>query len=243
MSIAVGRRGFLLGLGALAALPAPALALTRAHASAPEGDFVLERVLVRGLSDGKRIVVTRRWSIAFAPSDKDGLRVTGEQSFAQVDAPPPLQALAAIEAGREEAGFLPLQLDRSGAIVSPVAGEAPPALPDDVVSAALAFARARSAGDDVSATARQFVTDLSQRGHEWLTKLPRDLFFPEPRDRSASRDIALPDGTQGHVTLRERALADGGSGLLREFAREAETSTATFSQKGSDRWTLWPTVL
>ena len=241
MSIAVGRRGFLLGLGALAALPAPALA--RALTGAPEGDFVLERVLVRGLSDGKRIVVTRRWSIAFAPSEAGGLRVTGEQSFAKVDAPPPLQALAAIEAGREEAGFLPLQLDMTGEIVSPAEGEAPPALPEDVVSAALAYARARSAGAEVSATARQFVTDLSQRGHEWLTKLPRDLFFPEPRDRSASRDIALPDGTQGHVILRERALAASEWGLLREFAREAETSTAAYSQKGSDRWTLSATVL
>ena len=105
-----------------------------------------------------------------------------------------------------------------------------------------AFARSRASGGEVVSASRQFVADMSQSGQRWLTRLPRDLFFPAPREREASQAIDLPDGTSGTVTMREVAVSDPASGLLRSFQREAETSSPHFSRKGGETWRLMAAV-
>ncbi len=233
----VNRRAVLLGMGA-AALLAP---VAHAQPAAVAGDFTLERVLVRWLSDGNQIRVTRRWAIVIGPSRVGAMGVSGAQSFVQVDAPPPLKAIADLEARREETGFLPLHLDESGRILSANEDEPAP-LPEEALAAAVAFARSRASGGEVVSASRQFVADMSQSGQRWLTRLPRDLFFPAPREREASQAIDLPDGTSGTVTMREVAVSDPASGLLRSFQREAETSSPHFSRKGGETWRLMAAV-
>tara|TARA_B100000678_G_C18205304_1_gene501120 strand:+ start:1113 stop:1820 length:708 start_codon:yes stop_codon:yes gene_type:complete len=228
------RRGFLAGIGASVLLPS----LVHAQGSAVTGDFVLERVLRRGLSKGLAIEVTRRWAITLAPSPEGGLRVTGTQIDAHVDAPPALQAIARMEEEREEHGFLPLLLDQEGLILPENGSDSLAPLPEEAISAALAYARSRTQGLEAAGVSRQFFADLSEHSQNWLTMLPRDLFFPAPRDRSMSREIALPDGIEGVVRMRETATADPATGLLLALDREATTTTAEFSRSGSETWTL-----
>lgn len=228
------RRGFLLGLGALAISPG----LARAQPAVLDRAFALERVLVRGLADGKRITVTRRWKIAFSPADAGWLRVTGEQDFVEVDAPAALQALARLEENREEAGLFPRLLDEEGRISDSADSVRLDPLPEEVVDAALVFAKTRMVEEEATLASRRFVSDISHSGHEWLTRLPADLFFPLPRERSASREIVLPDGTEGTVEMSETARARDGSGLLESFRREVRTRTANVERGGSDTWRL-----
>ena len=230
MTSMLGRRGVLTGLGALLLLPAAA----SARLAPTAGSFVLERVLLRSLSDGKQISVTRRWAIAFE---------AGEQIDANVDAPAALQAMARLEAARDEGDLFPLQLDSEGRIAesNPKVALAP--LPETVVNAALAYAKARSEASAAQTMSRQFLVELSQHGMSWLSGLPADLFFPAPRQRSISREIDLPDGSTGSFDLHESVSADSASGLLKSFLREAATTTNGMTQKGSEAWTLSHPVL
>jgi len=232
------RRGFLVGLGALAVVPS----VVRGRTTLPEGQFELERVLRRGLADGQEIAVTRRWTIDFSQAANGQVAVSGTQSFAAVDAPPALEALARIEEQRVETGLFPMLLDEGGHIATgPEDGSIAP-IPQEAVSSALDYARQRAPGPDPAAASRRFLADLSQHGDRWLTLWPSDLFFPVPRDRTARKDMTLPDGTQGVVSMRESASVRDASGLLERYLREATTSTATMTRKGSESWTLAPTV-
>ncbi|WP_370182590.1 hypothetical protein [Alteriqipengyuania sp.] len=237
------RRGFLVGIGALALVPGLASAAQGQARPVPEGAFRLERVLTRGLADGKSIVVTRHWGVAFEKTGPGALRITGKQTFAHVDAPASLQAISRIEARRDESDLFPLDLDAQGLIV--VADRQGPVapLPDSVLAEAISYAKARSAGENVTASSRQFLADLSQRGLDWMTGLPRDLFYPAPRDRRAEREIVLADGMAGTVAMREHVQADTASGLMTRYYREATTKTETMSRTGSETWSLAREVL
>lgn len=232
------RRGFLLGLGAAIAFPA----LARAQSGVVDHAFDLERELVRSLADGRELRVTRRWSIAFTATADGLLRVAGTQVGAKVDAPEALRAIARMEENRTETGFLPLTLDRSGRMIDDGTDTSLPALPEEAVTQALAFARARQSEADTAEASRRFVADLASSGDQWLTRLPPDLFFPSPRERSASRRIVLPDGTEGLVEMAETARANGKSGLLRRFTRAVSTSTPSITRTGRDEWALSPAV-
>ena len=228
------RRGFLFGLGAAALFPA----LARAHGGVDGRSFELERVLVRSLADGDDLQVTRRWSILFSAAGDGRLQVSGTQVFAQVDAPEGLHAIARMEESRTEKGFLPLTLDRTGRIVLESADTPPQPLPEEAVAHALDFARSRVSEAQSAEASRRFIADLSNSGNQWLTQLPGDLFFPAPRERSASRQIVLPDGTDGLVEMTETVRAHSGSGLLQSFARTVSTSTQSITRTGRDEWTL-----
>ncbi|MBB3034302.1 hypothetical protein [Alteriqipengyuania lutimaris] len=232
------RRSFLFGLGAVTLFPA----LAQANGAFTDRAFELERVLVRSLADGHELRVTRRWSIGFS-ADADGLlRVVGKQDFARVDAPEALAAIARMEENRSETGFLPLTLDREGRIMSDGTDAAVPPLPEEAMTQALAFARSRQGEATTTDASRRFVADLASSGDHWLTRLPPDLFFPTPRERSASRPVTLPDGTEGVVEMTETVRARSESGLLESFARTVSTSTQSITRRGRDDWTLSPAV-
>lgn len=238
MSSRLERRVFLAGLGALV-LARPVAAAGR---TVPQGTFTLERVLVRSLGDGERLVVIRQWAINFGPSDEAGLCITGKQSRASVDAPPALAALAKLESRRDESGMFPIQLDPAGRIIDKAGVTTLDPLPDTVADAALDYVQSRASAANSGAVTRQFLGDLSTQGEKWLSRMPADLFFPSPRALGTAREIALPGGGTGTIELRETASADPVSGLLETYRREATTITGASTRTGSETWTLTHTV-
>ena len=236
------RRGVLTGLGLVGFAP---LALHPASLLAgqvvPKGAFRLERMLRRDLFDGKAIIINRGWLIRFNAEAGGGVAVTGEQVTSMVEAPPTLATLARLEEQRA-ARLLPLRLSASGTIVEQPGGSTLDPLPDTVIEAAADYVAGHSSARAVDLNAREFVAQLSQRQMDWLSHLPRDLLFPAPRNRTASREVALADGGQGRVELREMVEADPASGLLDSFLREAITTVGESSRSASETWRLQPAV-
>ena len=236
------RRGFLTGLGLVGFAPLalhPASLL--AARAVPQGEFRLERVLRRDLFDGKAIIVNRGWLIRFDAAARGGVEVTGEQVTSVVEAPPALAALARLEEQRA-ASLLPLRLSASGTIVDLPGDRALDPLPDTVIEAAADYVAGHSSAPAVDLNVRQFVTQLSQRQMGWLSHLPPDLLFPAPRDRTATRELALEDGGQGRVELHEIVQADPASGLLESFVREAITTIGESSRRAAETWRLYDAV-
>ncbi|MBH1942942.1 hypothetical protein I5L01_01730 [Erythrobacter sp. YJ-T3-07] len=235
------RRGFLTGLGLVGFAPLalhPASLL--AARAVPQGEFRLERVLRRDLFDGKAIIVNRGWLIRFDAAG-GGVEVTGEQVTSVVEAPPELAALARLEEQRT-ASLLPLRLSASGTIVDQPGDSRLDPLPNTVIEAAADYVAGHSSAPAVDLNVREFVAQLSQRQMGWLSRLPPDLLFPAPRDRTATREVALADGGQGRVELREKAQADRASGLLDSFVREAITTVGESSRSAAETWRLYDAV-
>lgn len=244
---APGRAAFRLRLdrvlgATLAALAAPATLALAPQASAqipqfraPARPMLLTREFRRALADGQVLVVRRRYAIRFVPS-ATGYTVTGELAGVEVEAPAALADLAEVERNRPDAGVFPLQLDRSGQIVERPA----PAETVDAARARTAMAAylARTDLTTQERTAAQAIAIKLQRqsqaaGSGW----PADLFHPAPGPRSETRELALPDGRNGRVTVTVEA-SGGAGGLLAQMERRVATELDGTQRVNIDRWTL-----
>tara|TARA_B100000678_G_scaffold32240_1_gene23772 strand:- start:1244 stop:1933 length:690 start_codon:yes stop_codon:yes gene_type:complete len=203
---------------------------------------VLDRVLVRSLPGNAQITVTRSWLIAFEDGGAGRVFVSGQQIGAKVDAPAALQALAKLEAARDESDLFPLDLDPAGQIMGDAHEATPAPLPGEVAASALAFARARDTTANPDEASRRFLADLSQHAEKWITGLPADLFYPDPRNREVTREVVLPDGTTGTITMREIVKTADATGLLKSYRREASATAGNAAKTGSETWTLFPAV-
>jgi len=230
-------------LGAtLAALVVPAtLALApQARAEdrqfrAPTGPMLLTREFRRALADGQVLVVRRRYLVRFAPT-ATGYTVSGEPAGVEVDAPAAMADLAEVERNRSDGGIFPLELDRFGQIV---AGPAPAETVDTTrARTAMAAYLARTDLTAQERTAAQAIAIKLQgqsqaAGSGW----PADLFHPAPGQRSEARELALPDGRNGRVTVTVEA-SGGANGLLARMERRVATELGGTQRINIDRWTL-----
>lgn len=236
------RRAAAARIAALALLPAAALGAPLAPLLAnprpvecPGGPFELERILTRGLADGAAIVVTRRWQIRFAPR-KPGLTVDGRQIFVDVSAPPVLAPLAALERARSTAGMFPIALDEQGLIVN-VDASADDTPLQRAIAASLEMFRSR-AGDEAANDATHFMTELARAGSAAVSATPRDLFFPASAPDSSTRQIDLPGGGSGSISVETAASVDPATGLLRSIRRSVRTRIADDERRASELWAL-----
>ncbi|MDC0887231.1 hypothetical protein OAS19_05525 [Altererythrobacter sp.] len=225
--LAMGAGGF------LATVPG---ALRAAMPVIPGQACTLSRTLDRILIDGALIRVERQWQVRFSEQD-GGYIVEGEQSFVAVDAPPALQPLAKLEASRTESSLFPIRLDTAGLIASTDSGliAAPMA---DLLGAAEKFIANAAGGPDRKAQARAFANSLDMHAAKMLSRLPHDLFFPRELSWLESRDVALPDGPVGHVSIQFDAQKDPRSGLLRSAERTVVTTLDEASRTSREIWKL-----
>lgn len=215
-----------LALFAAAIAAAPAAQAETAFVPAA-GPLVLTRTVVRGLPDGKQVIATRRYEVQIA-RDGDGYRVDGRLLAAEVQAPPSLEALAAIERKRTDAGLFPFRLDARGLIAAPLA-------PGDraAIEAAGTASRQAIAGGPLPATERREAEAIVGRiihqgtagaGAQW----PADLFRPLLGRRSANSATALPGGGGGTiVTTIEATRGPGGDRIERTVTTETGGSRRT----------------
>jgi len=204
----------------------------------PAGPMLYTRRLERPLADGARLVASRSYAVRFEPVD-GGYRVTGEQVGVEVSAPERLAAFARIEREREETGPFPLRLDANGQIVGGPAAPLSTQL-DAAVREAIAELDARPRDPAERAELLRFVNAVHQTAGRLTTELPADLFAPPARPRTERREVALPNGEAGQVTVTFSAFADPATGLMRQAVREVLTELEGNRRRTIESWQLAP---
>ena len=225
----------LIGVSLLAALPAvasgaPAATATADSFVAPASPLHLTRTLRRSLHDGKEIVSVRRYEVIIS-AEPDGFRVDGHLLDAAVDAPPGLEALAAIERNRPDTGLFPFRLDARGLIASSSkpADQTAIAKAGDVARRMIArSALAERERPEAETVAGEVLASRSAPGAQW----PYDLFSPAAGQRSHFRQLALPDGQEGSITTVIDARRNGTGSII-----ERSVTTDTGGQRRVTRET------
>ena len=224
----------------VAVAPTAMAAAARAPVVVPQGEWVLTRVVERGLGGGAKIVVTRSWKIRFARAT-EGMIVTGEQIAVRVDAPPKLAALAEIERKRKADELFPAELDRTGLIQRMADGSNPA---DVAKAVAIALDRLKQTGDHGQSLAdhRSFLLGVNRMTADTVSRIPTDLFFPAPGSSESERKVPLADGETGRVHLVHSAATRRDSPLLARSERRIVTTIAGEARVSSEVWTLTPSA-
>ncbi|MEM7689491.1 MAG: hypothetical protein AAF291_10760 [Pseudomonadota bacterium] len=232
------RRMGLLATGAFAASAcsfavSPLLA---AGVALPSGAFSLTRRLLRGLRDGKAIIVERSWHVAFAQQSR-GIAISGEQTSVSVEAPERLAPIAKIEQDRSTKAMFPILLAPDGTIMA--AGENT-SQTSFVASIASAQRLLETSGFTKSGAAEQavYMAQLQKAGSSLLDQLPADLFFPSTAPLREARIVALPNGGSGEFELNWEASVQDGTALLNAARREVITRIGSSERRSSEDWSL-----
>lgn len=202
----------------------------------PSGAMRYTRRLERPLADGLRLVASRSFVVRFEPVE-GGYRVTGEPAGVEVSAPERLAAFARLEREREDPGPFPLRLDAGGRIVGGAAAPLSAQL-DLAVREAIAELDARPRDPAERAELLRFVDAVHKTAGRLTTELPADLFAPPSRPRTERREVALPNGEAGEVTVTFSAAADPATGLMRQAVREVLTELGGDRRRTLESWQL-----
>jgi len=226
-----------LAVGTLGIMPERAVAARSAFV-APDRPLILTRELRRELHDGKEVVSRRSYEIRFVP-EGEGWRVDGVLVASEVEAPPALATLAALERVRKDDGLFPLRLDRQGMILasSGPGGDAPAAIATARSFAGAAIASNAALGADGQVAAKAMLGELSARTQAAGNGWPADLFRPSAGRSSRVERLPLPDGSEGRVTVTTLA-EDAASGLLGTLRREVVTELGGTRRASRETFTL-----
>ncbi len=221
--------GIGLGLG-------PAAAFAQSRVILPEGPLLLTRRIERSLIDGKWIKVGRRWEVAFSRQGQS-IALTGRQLDCQVDAPPSLAPLSAIEKSRSTAEMWPILLNGSGLIFSAGNGVAARDV-DKAIEVAQRMIAERPIPASERSALREHLASVRRTSASLLEKLPDDLFFPVAGPMRAVRSMELPGGTVGELELSYSAMAVPDKGWLDRAERMIVTRLAGTEQIAREYWEL-----
>ncbi|WP_309621546.1 hypothetical protein [Novosphingobium sp.] len=225
------------GVAALAVLPPGAVSggAQASEASArfvpPAGEMVLARSLIRELSDGQQIVVTRRYTIRFS-AVSEGYQIDGELIGVAVDAPPRLASLADLERRRVDPGLFPMQIDRAGILHDKAAGPSDPAVRSEVRLRATGILGSQSSGAETGPLVGKIASGNGNSA--W----PADLFSARPGERSIERQVTLSDGRAGMVFVVLKVDALLPCGLPQRFERIITTDLAGSRMVSREVFTL-----
>lgn len=236
---AYDRRMVLRAMGALAAACAWG-ANPKAWASAatfviPHRPFILRRELERGLAHGDSLLVIREWRGHFEHSER-GTLVDGAQISCTVDAPAVLEPIAAIERERIAPGPFPAELDAEGRIVDDPAVTVGTGRTAAVRAALVVLERLGTSSTEMS-EAREYLGQLAEASGTIISEIPPDLFFPVVGEASERRDLALPGGVKGEVSVQLTARA-GPGGLLESLDRRISTRIGEDARNSRETWHL-----
>lgn len=238
--LANGKALLLASVAALAPVAIAQVPVTPAQAS-PSGEFqppeqsmVLTRTLRKHLPGGAEIRTQRSYEIRFVP-ETNGYRIDGKLVDVLVEVPPGLQALAALERARPDDGLFPIRLNARGSLIF---GQPPRPSASVREATTLTLQRVNALGLDrvEAAQSQAFVKQFENRPGS--TPWPEDLFHPAPGKRSETREIPLPNGESGKVSVAIDASTAGESGLLATFARTVTTVLGDSSRVTEEIWTL-----
>ena len=225
--------------GALAASATAAPPLDAPRFDPPrEQSLILARTVVRELPGGAAIVATRRYRVSFRPVD-GGWQVDGALISSEIEAPPLLAAIAALERDRPDDGMFPIMLDHSGKIIAePTAGMGRAAVGGAVAAAIRTVGQAGA-----SAPADEFLTHIGAAAaspKDGITRWPEDLFLPHGPNGASEQEFALPGGGAGSVAVSLASDPAPGMATMGHAARIVVTQAAGTRRVAREEWTLSP---
>ena len=231
--LAAAHAALLVGAGMIAPPVAAGPAVQSRAFAPPSGrPLILARTVVRELPGGAAIVATRRYRVTFHPVS-GGWEVDGALVSSEIDVPPALAALAAIERARPDDGMFPILLDYSGRIVAePTAG-----LGREVVAGAVGAA-SHVVGP---APATGFFAQIGAAAaapEAGLTSWPEALFLPDGLSGTTEQAFALPDGSVGSVRVSLECAPAPGMATMGRAARTVVTQAAGTRRVAREEWTL-----
>lgn len=105
-----------------------------------------------------------------------------------------------------------------------------------------AAARIEALGDSSGEKAllQQFVAVIHQTAGKLVSDLPVDLFAPVQSRRHESREVSLPGGEAGEVTVLFNARSDPATGVMQEAVREVVTALGGDQRRTVESWRLAP---
>lgn len=224
----------LIGAATLAMPVGASPANTPAFAPPSESPLLLSRKLVRELSGGAAIVATRRYRVTFHPV-ADGWEIEGALVASEIEVPPALAAIAALERDRPDDGLFPIRLDRSGRIV---AAPAAPGLGRGAVAGAVDAARHLAGGIQAGFFDQVGAAAASPGGG--LTRWPEALFLPYGLQGTSELAFKLPDGSEGRVQIALESDPAPGLATMGRAARTVVTQAAGTRRVAREEWTLAP---
>jgi hypothetical protein len=241
-SLAAGHAALLLGAASLVPMPGaqqPAWAsetATKAPFAIPLETMVLTRTLRRPLPDGKEIISSRSYEVRFV-SEANGFRIEGRLLSVDVKAPEALAMLVSVEKDRPDSNMFPLRLDRTGMLLVSSSSPDNAALQKAVELALGELANSRMVALEML-SAQAFVQQVRNRAgfNQW----PEDLFHPTVGRQTLSRQMPLPNGVTGNITIDTIATTQGRGGLLASYARTVTTNLNGDERKTFEEWSLTP---
>jgi hypothetical protein len=224
-----------------AAQNGPSPSLSDQQFAPPQSPMLFTRTLRRSLPGGGEVVTRRSYRIRFI-RDANGFRIEGALLACEVDAPPALSGLAAIERARGDDGMFPLRVDLSGRLQPAVVAEAraaPVELRTAVSTAVRQLADAPLAPAE-RGTLRSFAQNIGERPA--VSQWPVNLFHPGSGQAQETRTVRLPNGESGQVTIAIEAQAHPQGGMLRTMTRTVTTDLDGTARTSLEQWTLLPEV-
>lgn len=233
----------LIALMALCGYPDRGNALTEPEAarpadpqelSAPQAPLHLSRILIRYLSDGEKVVITRRWTIRFTPLAKTTI-VTGTPISVQVEVPPYLKDLGALEQRRDSSGPFPITLDGTGHVIS----QSTDADNDMALSATM---RARALltrvknGEHTNSESFDFLLGVEKAAGTPQSAIPPNMFEPNPTPVSETATFLLDDGRQGNFTKNCQKIPAGRGSYPYDYACDITTQLGDVTAKTQEIW-------
>lgn len=227
-------------LAAAATLAIPAAAASSEPAFAPPRDspLILSRKVVRELRDGAAIVATRRYRVTFHQV-AGGWEVEGTLIASEIEVPPALAAIAALERDRPDIGLFPIHLDHSGRIV---AATQTPDMGRAAVAKALGAAK-QLTGTSEAAAPGGFLAQVGAAAASsggGLTSWPEALFLPHGLSGTSEQTFKLPDGGEGSVQVTLESEPAPALATMGRARRTVITQTAGTRRVAREEWTLGP---
>lgn len=230
---AAAHAALLVGAGMIAPPVAAGPAVQSRAFAPPSGrPLILARTVVRELPGGAAIVATRRYRVTFQPVS-GGWEVDGALVSSEIDVPPALAALAAIERARPDDGMFPIVLDHAGRIVAePVAG-----MGREAVAGAVGAAGPIVGPEPATGFIVQIGAAAAAPGGG-LTSWPEALFLPGGMSGTTEQAFALPDGSAGTVRVSLECDPAPGMAMMGRAARTVVTHAAGTRRVAREEWTL-----
>lgn len=232
-----GALGVMLGTGIGLGL-SPVASVAMGPIALPEGPHLFSRRREHSLIDDVWLIISRSWQVTFL-REESGISITGELVSVDIDAPPSLAPITAIERSRSTAEMWPILLNESGLIFA--AG-------DDVskedMAAAVAEAERMIAETPIPEHEREAqrndLAEMQKAGASLLDRFPDDLFYPTIGPMYAVRSVDLPGGMTGEFELSYTATAVPGKGWLDRAERTIVTRLGGTEHIAREYWQLQP---